>query len=48
MRVRPKRSASSPASQPPTAEISSATVLSMPAWPRLMCHAAMSVGITKL
>src|SRR5271157_2250819 len=42
MRARPKRSASNPASQPPTAEISRAAVPSMPACPLLMCHAAIS------
>ena len=48
MRTRPKRSASSPASHPPNAEISSAAVPSMPACPLLMCQAAISVGMTKL
>ncbi len=47
-RARPKRSASSPASQPPTAEISNAAVPSIPASPLVMCHAAIKLGMTKL
>src|SRR5208337_3676262 len=46
--TRPKRSASTPAIHPPTAEISRAAVPSKPACPGLMCQAATRLGITKL
>jgi len=47
-RARPMRSASMPAIQPPKAEITSALVASNPACAVLMCHKAISAGITKL
>ena len=46
-RARPTRSASMPAIQPPNAEITSAQVASKPASALLMCHSAISAGMTK-
>ncbi|MBB4517121.1 hypothetical protein GGD68_005924 [Paraburkholderia fungorum] len=46
--TRPMRSDSTPAAQPPTAELNSVTVPMSPASPRVMPHVAISVGITKL
>jgi hypothetical protein len=46
--TRPKRSASKPAPQPPTADMISATVATIPACPLLIPHSATSAGTTKL
>jgi hypothetical protein len=48
VRTRPMRSASRPASHPPSAEESSAAVASVPASPALMCHSLRRVGMTNV